>query len=85
MCTCTDLAALAAQATQHAFAYLSAHTSLEDACMHPCEDGFPRCLCAPSQEAMEAMAKQQGGRKASVKLNNVLMQMRKNCNHPGEC
>ncbi|KAK9806599.1 hypothetical protein WJX73_007101 [Symbiochloris irregularis] len=33
-------------------------------------------------EAMEEMAKKQGGGKATVKLNNVLMQMRKNCNHP---
>lgn len=32
---------------------------------------------------MAAMAKSQGGAHVSVsKLNNVLMQMRKNCNHP---
>lgn len=35
------------------------------------------------QETMEAMARSQGGAHVSVsKLNNVLMQMRKNCNHP---
>lgn len=35
------------------------------------------------QETMAAMAKSQGGAHISVsKLNNVLMQMRKNCNHP---
>lgn len=34
-------------------------------------------------ETMAAMAKSQGGAHVSVsKLNNVLMQMRKNCNHP---
>ena len=32
---------------------------------------------------MAAMAKSQGGAHVNVsKLNNVLMQMRKNCNHP---
>lgn len=40
------------------------------------------CVCA-LQETMAAMAKSQGGAHVSVsKLNNVLMQMRKNCNHP---
>ena len=35
------------------------------------------------QETMAAMARSQGGAHVSVsKLNNVLMQMRKNCNHP---
>ena len=35
------------------------------------------------QETMAAMAKSRGGAHVSVsKLNNVLMQMRKNCNHP---
>lgn len=35
------------------------------------------------QETMAAMAKSQGGAHVSVSnLNNVLMQMRKNCNHP---
>lgn len=35
------------------------------------------------QETMAAMAKSQRGSHMSVaKLNNVLMQMRKNCNHP---
>ena len=35
------------------------------------------------QETMAKMAKQAGSSSASVaKLNNVLMQMRKNCNHP---
>lgn len=35
------------------------------------------------QETMAAMARSQGGAHVNVsKLNNVLMQMRKNCNHP---
>ena len=40
------------------------------------------CVCL-LQETMAAMAKSRGGAHVSVsKLNNVLMQMRKNCNHP---
>lgn len=36
------------------------------------------------QDAMGEMSKKAGGHKTStVKLNNVLMQMRKNCCHPG--
>lgn len=53
-----------------------------------CESGkslfaeLPEFVCW-LQETMSAMAKSQGGSHISVaKLNNVLMQMRKNCNHP---
>ena len=43
----------------------------------------PTLLVDGVQETMAAMAKSQGGAHVSVsKLNNVLMQMRKNCNHP---
>lgn len=35
------------------------------------------------QEAMKQQQKQEGGRKMpTAKLNNMVMQMRKNCNHP---
>jgi len=44
---------------------------------------FPTLAVYGVQETMAAMAKSQGGAHVSVsKLNNVLMQMRKNCNHP---
>ena len=42
----------------------------------------PIHVCRLQQEAMDKLAKGRGSGHSAASLNNVLMQMRKNCNHP---